>query len=101
MEYNKSVPTLLNEQDLILCILLYFGDYNTQLKYDLPTSSLISSANIVSSLYSGGKSKKYTVKYLKSIAKKNNIKTTKKVDNKTVALDKKALMAKLKRKKLL
>lgn len=49
----------------------------------------------------GGYKKKYTVKELKSIASRNNIKTTKKLDGKTVNLNKKGLMAKLKRKKLI
>lgn len=44
---------------------------------------------------------KYTVKELKAIASRNNIKTTKKLDGKTVNLNKKGLMAKLKRKKLI
>lgn len=49
----------------------------------------------------GGYKKKYTVKDLKAIASRNNIKTTKKLDGKTVNLNKKGLMAKLKRKKLI
>jgi hypothetical protein len=49
----------------------------------------------------GGYKKKYTVKELKRIASRNNIKTTKKLDGKTVNLNKKGLMAKLKRKKLI
>ena len=49
----------------------------------------------------GGYKKKYTVKELKHIASRNNIKTTKKLDGKTVNLNKKGLMAKLKRKKLI
>ena len=44
---------------------------------------------------------KYTVKELKRIASRNNIKTTKKLDGKTINLNKKGLMAKLKRKKLI
>jgi len=49
----------------------------------------------------GGYKKNYTVKELKSIATRNNIKTTKKLDGKTVNLNKKGLMTKLKRKKLI
>jgi hypothetical protein len=49
----------------------------------------------------GGYKKNYTVKELKHIASRNNIKTTKKLDGKTVNLNKKGLMAKLKRKKLI
>lgn len=44
---------------------------------------------------------KYTVKELKTIASRNNIKTTKKLDGKTVPLNKKGLMAKLKRNKVI
>lgn len=44
---------------------------------------------------------KYTVKELKTIAYRNNIKTTKKLDGKTVPLNKKGLMAKLKRNKVI
>jgi hypothetical protein len=52
---------------------------------------------------SGGKKGgvKYTVKQLQAIASKNNIKITKKVDGKTVRLNKKGLMTKLKRYKLI
>ena len=44
---------------------------------------------------------KHTVKQLQAIASKNNIKITKKVDGKTVRLNKQGLIAKLKRYKLL
>jgi hypothetical protein len=44
---------------------------------------------------------KYTVKQLQAIASKNNIKITKKVDGKTVRLNKQGLIAKLKRYKVL
>jgi hypothetical protein len=44
---------------------------------------------------------KYTVKQLQAIASKNNIKITKKVDGKTVRLNKKGLMTKLKRYQLI
>lgn len=52
---------------------------------------------------SGGKKAvvKHTVKQLQAIASKNNIKITKKVDGKTVRLNKQGLIAKLKRYKLL
>lgn len=51
--------------------------------------------------YGGYNKDKYTVKELKEIASRNNIKITKKLDGKTVNLNKKGLMAKLKRKKLI
>lgn len=44
---------------------------------------------------------KHTVKQLQAIASKNNIKITKKVDGKTVRLNKQGLIAKLKRYKLI
>ena len=44
---------------------------------------------------------KYTVKQLQAIASKNNIKITKKVDGKTVRLNKQGLIAKLKRYKVI
>lgn len=52
---------------------------------------------------SGGKKVvvKYTVKQLQAIASKNNIKITKKVDGKTVRLNKQGLIAKLKRYKII
>ena len=52
---------------------------------------------------SGGKKAvvKHTVKQLQAIASKNNIKITKKVDGKTVRLNKQGLIAKLKRYKLI
>ena len=52
---------------------------------------------------SGGNKKKdtYTVKELKTIASRNNIKTTKKLNGKTVPLNKKGLVAKLKRNKVI
>lgn len=57
----------------------------------------------VPNLSSGGKKAvvKHTVKQLQAIASKNNIKITKKVDGKTVRLNKQGLIAKLKRYKLL
>jgi hypothetical protein len=52
---------------------------------------------------SGGKKAvvKYTVKQLQAIASKNNIKITKKVDGKTVRLNKQGLMTRLKRYNLI
>ena len=61
----------------------------------------IEEASAASASATGGYKKKYTVKELKHIASRNNIKTTKKLDGKTVNLNKKGLMAKLKRKKLI
>ena len=55
------------------------------------------------SIKSGGKKRvvKQTVKELQAIAVENNIKITKKVEGKTVRLNKKGLIAKLKRYKLI
>jgi septal ring factor EnvC (AmiA/AmiB activator) len=49
----------------------------------------------------GNKKDTYTVKELKTIASRNNIKTTKKLNGKTVPLNKKGLVAKLKRNKVI
>jgi len=57
-------------------------------------------ANAKTSSSTGGNKKvkdKYTVKELKAIASRNNIKITKKLNGKTVPLNKKGLVAKLKR----
>ena len=58
---------------------------------------------LINKLSSGGKKAvvKYTVKQLQAIASKNNIKIIKKVDGKTVRLNKQGLIAKLKRYKLI
>lgn len=61
----------------------------------------IEEAKATAASATGGYKKKYTVKELKRIASRNNIKTTKKLDGKTINLNKKGLMAKLKRKKLI
>jgi hypothetical protein len=55
------------------------------------------------SIIKGGKKRvvKQTVKELQAIAVENNIKITKKVEGKTVRLNKKGLIAKLKRYKLI
>jgi hypothetical protein len=60
-------------------------------------------ANIKGASASGGKKcvVKQTVKDLQAIAVENNIKITKKVEGKTVRLNKKGLIAKLKRYKLI
>lgn len=60
-------------------------------------------AKAKASTSSGGNKKKdtYTVKELKTIASRNNIKTTKKLNGKTVPLNKKGLVAKLKRNKVI
>jgi hypothetical protein len=60
-------------------------------------------SNATASTSSGGNKKKdtYTVKELKTIASRNNIKTTKKLNGKTVPLNKKGLVAKLKRNKVI
>jgi hypothetical protein len=60
-------------------------------------------AQAKASTSNGGNKKKdtYTVKELKTIASRNNIKTTKKLNGKTVPLNKKGLVAKLKRNKVI
>ena len=60
---------------------------------------LITDIYIAKSQTQGGKKAvvKHTVKQLQAIASKNNIKITKKVDGKTVRLNKQGLIAKLKR----
>ena len=60
-------------------------------------------ASIKEASASGGKKRivKQTVKELQAIAVENNIKITKKVEGKTVRLNKKGLIAKLKRYKLI
>ena len=61
-------------------------------------------ANAEASSSTGGYKKvkdKYTVKELKAIASRNNIKITKKLNGKTVPLNKKGLFAKLKRNKVI
>ena len=61
-------------------------------------------ANAKASSSTGGNKKvkdKYTVKELKAIASRNNIKITKKLNGKTVPLNKKGLVAKLKRNKVI
>ena len=61
-------------------------------------------ANAKASSSTGGYKKakdKYTVKELKAIASRNNIKITKKLNGKTVPLNKKGLFAKLKRNKVI
>ena len=73
--------------------------YYLKFKKEYENTKLI----IASESEGGGKKKvvKYTVKQLQAIASKNNIKITKKVDGKTVRLNKKGLMTKLKRYKLI
>jgi hypothetical protein len=58
---------------------------------------------LVKPIATGGKKAviKYTVKQLQAIASKNNIKITKKVDGKTVRLNKQGLMTRLKRYKVI
>ena len=60
-------------------------------------------AQAKASTSNGGNKKKdtYTVKELKTIASRNNIKTTKKLNGKTVPLNKKGLVTKLKRNKVI
>jgi predicted ATP-grasp superfamily ATP-dependent carboligase len=61
-------------------------------------------AEIAKTSSTGGYKKvkdKYTVKELKAIASRNNIKITKKLNGKTVPLNKKGLFAKLKRNKVI
>jgi ribosomal protein L29 len=67
------------------------------------TKKEIAELKAKASTSSGGNKKKdtYTVKELKTIASRNNIKTTKKLNGKTVPLNKKGLVAKLKRNKVI
>jgi len=75
-----------------------FINKETNSNYDEPYNICL-----VNKKASGGKKVvvKYTVKQLQAIASKNNIKITKKVDGKTVRLNKQELIAKLKRYKVL
>jgi signal peptidase I len=68
---------------------------------DITTIYLVNSSEFATT--TGGKKVviKYTVKQLQAIASKNNIKITKKVDGKTVRLNKQGLMSRLKRYKLI
>ena len=68
---------------------------------DIITIYLVNSSEFATT--TGGKKVviKYTVKQLQAIASKNNIKITKKVDGKTVRLNKQGLMSRLKRYKLI
>jgi hypothetical protein len=63
----------------------------------------ITKIKLGASIKNGGKKRvvKQTVKELQAIAVENNIKITKKVEGKTVRLNKKGLIAKLKRYKLI
>uniref|UniRef100_A0A6C0LL05 Uncharacterized protein n=1 Tax=viral metagenome TaxID=1070528 RepID=A0A6C0LL05_9ZZZZ len=78
------------------------GIYESQ-KRIAETEKKIAEMNAEASTSSGGNKKKdtYTVKELKTIASRNNIKTTKKLNGKTVPLNKKGLVAKLKRNKII
>jgi hypothetical protein len=70
---------------------------------DWKLNKMVAELNAKASTSSGGNKKKdtYTVKELKTIASRNNIKTTKKLNGKTVPLNKKGLVAKLKRNKVI
>jgi hypothetical protein len=72
-------------------------------KINAETEKKIAELKAKASTSSGGNKKKdtYTVKELKTIASRNNIKTTKKLNGKTVPLNKKGLVAKLKRNKII
>jgi len=81
-------------------VLFYKLKYIFDIFYDIKHITKIWLVNPKSS---GGKKAvvKHTVKQLQAIASKNNIKITKKVDGKTVRLNKQGLIAKLKRYKLI
>lgn len=66
-------------------------------------TKIVLGASIKETSATGGKKSvvKQTVKELQAIAVENNIKITKKVEGKTVRLNKKGLIAKLKRYKLI
>ena len=70
-------------------------------RFNISLAKIYADAEATAASATGGYKKKYTVKELKRIASRNNIKTTKKLDGKTINLNKKGLMAKLKRKKLI
>ena len=76
--------------------------YESQ-KRNAETEKSIAELKAKASTSNGGNKKKdtYTVKELKTIASRNNIKTTKKLNGKTVPLNKKGLVAKLKRNKVI
>ncbi len=82
-------------------IVLYFTKFINQ-KYNKSYETPFN-IYLVNKKTQGGKKAvvKYTVKQLQAIASKNNIKITKKVDGKTVRLNKQGLIAKLKRYKVL
>jgi hypothetical protein len=84
---------------------IYISNFFTNVINQKYKKSYTSAFNIylVNPISSGGKKVvvKYTVKQLQAIASKNNIKITKKVDGKTVRLNKQGLIAKLKRYKII
>jgi hypothetical protein len=82
-----------------ISILKVLGKYHSKINY----VKGFKLANITETSATGGKKRvvKQTVKELQAIAVENNIKITKKVEGKTVRLNKKGLIAKLKRYKLI
>ena len=66
-----------------------------------PTTSVKTKKTINNPYNAGGSAAKYTLKELKDIAVSNKIKITKKIDNKTLYLNKADLIKKLKKHKLL
>jgi hypothetical protein len=95
---EESNPQLLPQirNGLEQKIISSYRDYK-----DITTIYLVNSSEFATT--TGGKKVviKYTVKQLQAIASKNNIKITKKVDGKTVRLNKQGLMSRLKRYKLI
>lgn len=96
---DDSVYTFLSPHITSFITNEFFAEYQTN-GIDVPT---LYDIRLVNPESSGGKKAvvKHTVKQLQAIASKNNIKITKKVEGKTVRLNKQGLIAKLKRYKLI
>ena len=96
---DASVYTFLSPHITTFITNDFFAEYQKN-GIDVPT---LHDIRLVNPKSSGGKKAvvKHTVKQLQAIASKNNIKITKKVDGKTVRLNKQGLIAKLKRYKLI
>jgi len=98
-EFKNAVDKIPYDKDCYSVLSALF----TKFIYDEDESKKITDIYLVNKKTQGGKKAvvKYTVKQLQAIASKNNIKITKKVDGKTVRLNKQGLIAKLKRYKVL
>ena len=93
----------LNINDETILYNLLYKFFTKSMKIEYYASANIQAIYFLIPSTSGGKKVviKHTVKELQAIASKNNIKITKKVDGKTVRLNKQGLIAKLKRYKFL